>query len=59
MRLLLEQHCFVLLTSNATDTAANHPFGFLRLSHHMSCYAKVPLDALKKTPESGDLDHSD
>ena len=58
MRLLLERRCFVLLTSNATDTATCLA-SWSSVIKDMSCCPKVPLDALKKAPESSDRDHSD
>lgn len=57
-RLLLERRCFVLLTSNATDTATCLA-SWSSVIKDMSCCPKVPLDALKKAPESSDRDHSD
>ena len=57
-RLLLEQRCFVLLTSNATDTATCLG-SWSSVIKDMSCCPKVPLDALKKASESSDRDHSD
>ena len=58
MRLLLERRCFVLLTFNATDTATCLA-SWSSVIKDMSCCPKVPLDALKKAPESSDRDHSD
>ena len=58
MRLLLEQRCFVLLTSNAKDTATCLA-SWSSVIKDMSCCPKVPLDALKKASDSSDRDHSD
>ena len=58
-RLLLEQRCFVLLTSNATETATCLASWSSVIKDMSDQCPKVPLDALKKASDSSDRDHSD
>ena len=56
-RLLLEQRCYVLLTSNATETAT-WLASWSSVIKDTAC-EKVPLDVVKKATEISDRQHGD